>query len=311
MASTAGTGALTPDRQGAVGTVRGRLAGPALIAPFALFFLVFLVGPLIYTFVAGFFNGSLLRDGFGSWVGFTNYADVLNDPEFWRTLKHTLWFTVLTTIPLVLLSLTLAILADRFVRGRWFIRFAFFAPYVIPSASVSLIFMWGVLADQTGLAQDWLKNLGVDTPPSWLGDPSWAMWSIAGVTVWWTIGFNFVLYLAGLQEIPRDVHEAAAIDGAGPWQRIRHVVIPMLGRTTTLVTVLQIVASLKVFDQIYMMTGGGPDGSTRPTLHYIVDTGFTDGRTGYASVVSLFLFLVILLISLVWFFLVRRAEKES
>ncbi len=310
MASTLGTGAVTPDRR-AAGAVRGRLTGPALIAPFALFYIVFLVGPLIYTFVAGFFNGSLLRDGFGSWVGLTNYADVLGDAEFWRTLKHTLWFTVLTTVPLVLLALLLAILADRFVRGRWFFRFAFFAPYVIPSASVSLIFMWGVLADQVGLAQDWLKALGVDSPPSWLGDPSWAMWSMAGVTVWWTVGFNFVLYLAGLQEIPRDVHEAAAIDGAGPWQRIRHVVVPMLGRTTTLVTVLQIVASLKVFDQIYMMTGGGPDGSTRPTLQYIVDTGFTDGRTGYASVVSLFLFLVILLISLVWFFLVRRAEKES
>ncbi|WP_407564494.1 carbohydrate ABC transporter permease [Streptomyces sp. 184] len=310
MASTAGTGALTPERSGR-GAARGRLAGPALIAPFALFYIVFLVGPLIYTFVAGFFNGSLLRGGFGSWVGFTNYADVLGDSEFWRTLKHTLWFTVLTTIPLVLLALLLAILADRFVRGRWFIRFAFFAPYVIPSASVSLIFMWGVLADQVGLAQDWLKALGVDSPPSWLGDPSWTMWSIAGVTVWWTIGFNFVLYLAGLQEIPRDVHEAAAMDGAGPWQRIRYVIVPMLGRTTTLVTVLQIVASLKVFDQIYMMTSGGPDGSTRPTLQYIVDTGFTDGRTGYASVVSLFLFLVILLISLVWFFLVRRAEKES
>ncbi|MFF0729698.1 carbohydrate ABC transporter permease [Streptomyces sp. NPDC004134] len=310
MASTVGTGALTPDRS-RTREARGRLAGPALVAPFALFYIVFLLGPLIYTFVAGFFNGSLLRDGFGSWVGFSNYADVLNDSEFWRTLKHTLWFTVLTTIPLVLLALGLAILADRFVRGRWFIRFAFFAPYVIPSASVSLIFMWGVLADQTGLAQDWLKALGVSSPPSWLGDPNWAMWSMAGVTVWWTIGFNFVLYLAGLQEIPRDVHEAAAMDGAGPWQRIRHVVIPMLGRTTTLVTVLQIVASLKVFDQIYMMTAGGPDGSTRPTLQYIVDTGFTDGRTGYASVVSLFLFLVILLISLVWFFLVRRAEKES
>jgi multiple sugar transport system permease protein len=287
-----------------------RWAGPGLIAPFALFYVVFLAGPLVYTFIAGFFNGSLLKDGFGSWVGFTNYADVLGDSEFWRTLKHTLWFTVLTTVPLVLLALALALLTDRFLRGRWFFRFAFFAPYVIPSAAVSLIFMWGILADQVGLAQDWVRKLGVDTPPSWLGDPQWAMWSVAGVTVWWTLGFNFILYLAALQEIPRDVHEAAAIDGAGPWQRIRHITLPMLGRTTTLVTVLQIVASLKVFDQIYMMLNGGPDGSTRPTLEYIVDTGFTDGRIGYASVVSLFLFLVILLISIVWFALIRRAEKE-
>ncbi|WP_419994374.1 carbohydrate ABC transporter permease [Streptomyces boninensis] len=309
MATTLGTNSTFP-RTSDRAALRSRWAGPGLIAPFAIFYLLFLVGPLIYTFIAGFFNGSLLKSGMGEWVGLTNYGDVLSDSEFWRTLGHTLWFTLLTTVPLVLLALMLAILADRFVRGRWFVRFCFFAPYVIPSASISLIFLWGILADQTGFAQTVVKWFGVETPPSWLGDPSWAMWSLAGVTVWWTIGFNFVLYSAALQEIPRDVHEAAGIDGAGPWQRIRHIIVPMLARTTTLVVVLQIVASLKVFDQIYMMTGGGPDLSTRPSLEYIYDTGFTDGRTGYASVVSLLLFIVILLVSLVWFALVRRTEKE-
>lgn len=281
-----------------------------MLLPFALFYLVFLVGPLIYTVVAGFFETSLLKSGLGDFAGLSNYSAVLGDAEFWRTLRNTLWFTVLTTVPLVLLSLVLALLADRFVRGRWFIRFAFFAPFVLPSAVVSLLFMF-IYADQLGLAQEVVKWFGVDTPPSWLGDPDWAMISIAAATVWWTIGFNFVLYLAGLQDVPREVHEAAAIDGAGPWQRIRHVVVPMLGRTTTLVTVLQVIASLKVFDQIYMMTSGGPDGSTRPSLQLIYDTGFVEGRVGYASTVSLLLFLVILFVSLVWFALVRRAEKEN
>ncbi|MFI6280188.1 carbohydrate ABC transporter permease [Streptomyces sp. NPDC050988] len=286
-----------------------RWAGPGMLLPFALFYLVFLVGPLIYTVVAGFFDASLLKKGLGDFAGLSNYTAVLGDDEFWRTLKNTLWFTVLTTVPLVLLSLVLAILADRFVRGRWFFRFAFFAPFVLPSAVISLIFTF-IYADQVGLAQQAAKWIGVDTPPSWLGDPDWAMISIAAATVWWTIGFNFVLYLAGLQDIPRSVHEAAAIDGAGPWQRIRHIIVPMLGRTTTLVTVLQAVASLKVFDQIYMLTMGGPDGSTRPSLQLIYDTGFVEGRVGYASTVSLLLFVVILLVSLVWFALVRRAEKE-
>ncbi|MGW7087310.1 carbohydrate ABC transporter permease [Streptomyces sp. NPDC054871] len=287
-----------------------RWAGPGMLLPFALFYLVFLVGPLIYTVVAGFFETSLLKSGLGDFAGLTNYQEVLGDAEFWRTLRNTLWFTVLTTVPLVLLSLALALLADRFVRGRWFFRFAFFAPFVLPSAVISLLFMF-IYADQLGLAQEAVKWFGVETPPSWLGDPDWAMISIAAATVWWTIGFNFVLYLAGLQDVPREVHEAAAIDGAGPWQRIRHVVVPMLGRTTTLVTVLQIIASLKVFDQIYMMTSGGPDGSTRPSLQLIYDTGFVEGRVGYASTVSLLLFLVILFVSLVWFALVRRAEKEN
>ncbi|MFI6938624.1 carbohydrate ABC transporter permease [Streptomyces sp. NPDC050418] len=287
----------------------GSRAGPAMIAPFALFYVIFLAGPVIYMLITGFFNASLLTGGLGEWVGLANYSDALSDPEFWRTLRNTLWFTVLTTVPLVLLALALAVLADRFVRGRWFIRFAFFAPFLIPSAVVSLLFMY-IYADQVGLAQDVVKFFGVDTPPSWLGDPDWTMISIAAATVWWTIGFNFVLYLAALQDIPRDVHEASAIDGAGPWQRIRHIVLPLLGRTTTLVTVLQVIASLKVFDQIYMMTNGGPDGATRPTLQMIYDTGFTEGRVGYASTVSLLLFVVILLVSLVWFLLVRRAEKE-
>ncbi|WP_344519601.1 sugar ABC transporter permease [Streptomyces rectiviolaceus] len=287
-----------------------RWAGPGMLLPFALFYLVFLVGPLLYTVVAGFFETSLLKSGLGDFAGLSNYKAVLGDAEFWRTLRNTLWFTVLTTVPLVLLSLALALLADRFVRGRWFFRFAFFAPFVLPSAVVSLLFMF-IYADQLGLAQEAVKWFGVETPPSWLGDPDWAMISIAAATVWWTIGFNFVLYLAGLQDVPREVHEAAAIDGAGPWQRIRHVVVPMLGRTTTLVTVLQVIASLKVFDQIYMMTGGGPDGSTRPSLQLIYDTGFVEGRVGYASTVSLLLFLVILFVSLVWFALVRRAEKEN
>lgn len=281
-----------------------------MLLPFALFYLVFLVGPLVYAVVAGFFGTSLLRSGLGEFAGWSNYAAVLGDSEFWRTLGNTLWFTVLTTVPLVLLSLVLALLADRFVRGRWFFRFAFFAPFVLPSAVVSLLFMF-IYADQVGLAQSVATSLGVDSPPSWLGDPDWAMVSITVATVWWTIGFNFVLYLAGLQEVPREVHEAAAVDGAGPWQRIRLVVVPMLGRTTTLVTVLQVIASLKVFDQIYMMTGGGPDGSTRPSLQLIYDTGFVEGRVGYASTVSLLLFVVILFVSLVWFALVRRAEKEN
>ncbi|WP_240649295.1 sugar ABC transporter permease [Streptomyces sp. Z26] len=295
---------------GGSGPRADRRVGPGMLAPFGFFYLVFLIGPLLYLLVAGFFNTSLVKGGLGEWVGLENYRRAMSTEEFWTSLWHSMWFTVLTTVPLVLLALVLALLTDRFSQGRWFFRLAFFAPFVLPSSVISLMFMW-IFADQIGLAQSWAKSLGSETPPSWLGDPDWAMLSIAAATVWWTIGFNFVIYLAALQEIPRDVHEAAALDGAGPWQRIRHVVVPMLGRATTLVTVLQLVASLKVFDQIYMMTGGGPDRATEPALLYVYNTGFTEGRVGYASTVSLVLFVVILLISLVWFALLRRTEKEG
>jgi multiple sugar transport system permease protein len=145
--------------------------------------------------------------------------------------------------------------------------------------------------------------------PGWLSDPNVALYSIVIVTVWWTIGFNFVLYLAGLQEIPRDLYEASSLDGASRWQQTWRLTIPMLGRTTTLVTVLQVIASLKIFDQIYLILQGGPNYSSRPAIEWIYDTAFTSQRVGYASAASFVLFIVILIVSFVWLALVRRQES--
>jgi multiple sugar transport system permease protein len=174
---------------------------------------------------------------------------------------------------------------------------------------MALIWVW-IYTPAIGLADSFLGKLGI-TPPGWLGDPTWAMPSVAIATVWWTLGFNFVLYIAGLQDIPRELYEAASIDGAGPMQQITRITIPLLARTTTLVIVLQVIASLKIFDQIYIMTGGGPNFSTRPTLEYIYDASFTDLRIGYGAAVSMLFFLVVLAVSSVWLFTVRQQEKEA
>jgi multiple sugar transport system permease protein len=200
-----------------------------------------------------------------------------------------------------------ALLADRVTRGRWFFRLAFFLPYILPSAVVALIWMW-LYTPELGLLGRVATALGF-AEPAWLGNPNLAMWSLALTTVWWTLGFNFVLYLAGLQDIPRELYEAAAIDGAGPWQQIRKITIPMLARTTSLVLVLQIIASLKVFDQMYIMTSGGPNFSTRPVLEYIYDEGFTNFRTGYAAAASTLFFILVLAVSAVWVALTRRQEQ--
>jgi multiple sugar transport system permease protein len=276
------------------------------LAPFLVLYLLFVIGPTIYALILSFFNGSLVRAGLGSFAGFGNYAEALTSSDFWSSLWHTIYFTILTTPPLVILAFIFALLADRAVRGRWFFRFAFFVPYVLPSAVMALIWIW-IYTPALGLAEGWLKAIGI-TSPNWLGDPAWAMPAVAIATVWWTLGFNFVLYLAGLQDIPRELYEAASLDGAGPWQQILRITIPMLGRTTTLVVVLQVIASLKIFDQIYIMTSGGPNFSTIPTLEYIYDQSFTNMRIGYGSAVSMLLFLVILAVSFVWFGLVRRQE---
>ena len=281
----------------------------AFLAPFLVLYLLFIIGPALYGLVMSFFNTSLVQSGLGSFAGFGNYAEALQNSDFWSSLWHTIWFTILTTPPLIVLAFVFALLADRASRGRWFWRLAFFMPFILPSAVVALIWIF-IYTPELGLLTTGLAKIGIEAPV-WLGDPNWAMPSLAITTIWWTLGFNFVLYLAGLQEIPRELYEASSIDGASQWQQIRRITVPLLGRTTTLVTVLQIIASLKVFDQMYLMTQGGPNFATRSILEYVYDEGFTNFRTGYAAAVSMLFFLVVLAVSAIWFGIVRRQEKGA
>jgi multiple sugar transport system permease protein len=299
---------------GGAASLRGTEAQPGhgrpallLMAPFLILYVLFIIGPSLYMILMSFFDTSLVQPGLGAFAGFSNYAEALGSSAFWQSMWHTIWFTILTTPPLVILAFVFALLADRVRRGRWFFRLAFFLPYILPSAVVGLIWIW-LYTPELGLLGRVVTALGFPEP-SWLGNPSLAMWSLALTTVWWTLGFNFVLYLAGLQDIPRDLYEAASIDGAGPWQQIRKITIPMLARTTTLVVVLQVIASLKLFDQAYVMTSGGPNFSTRPVLEYIYDVGFTDFRTGYAAAASTLFFILVLAVSTVWVFLTRHQEQ--
>jgi multiple sugar transport system permease protein len=285
-------------------------AGIGLATPFLILYLLFLIGPTLYGIIMSFFNSSLEHSGLGGFVGPDNYTEALTSSDFWQSMWHTVLFTLMTTPPLVAIALVLAIFTDRLRRGRWFFRLLFFAPYVVPSAAMALIWTW-LYTPQIGLWDKWLSVVGISDPPNWLADPSWAMASVALATVWWTLGFNFVLYLAGLQEIPRNLYEAAEVDGAGRWDQIRRITIPLLNRTTALVLVLQVIASLKIFDQIFLMTAGGPNYATRPLLEYVYDIGFTDFRTGYAAAASMLYFLLILAISLVWFFVSRRQQKGA
>jgi multiple sugar transport system permease protein len=296
----------TPRRTGRPGQGRPALA---FLAPFLIMYLLFIVGPAIYGLIMSFFNTSLVKNGLSSFAGVGNYTEVLTTGAFWSSLWHTVWFTILTTPPLVILSLLFALLADRVKRGKWFFRIAFFAPYIMPSAVVALIWVW-MYTPALGLLSNYLDRIGI-TAPNWLGDPTWAMPSLAITTIWWTVGFNFILYLAALQDIPRELYEAASIDGATPWQQIRRITIPLLGATTTLVVVLQVIASLKVFDQMYIMTAGGPNFVTRSVLQYIYDEGFTNYRVGYAAAASTIFFLVVLAVSSLWFLTVRNEESEA
>lgn len=309
--STAPVARPTHDDEGGSPRTRGMSrAGWLFLAPFGIFYVLFLIWPVIYMLITSFFNTTMIREGFGGFAGFANYHEMLTKPEFWSAMWHTIQFTIYTTPPLVILAFVFAVLANRAQHGQWFFRLAFFVPFILPSAAIALIWTF-IFTPGTGLWNSFQSLLGDAAPLPVLGTPSIAMVGIAITTVWWTIGFNFVLYLAGLQDIPRELYEAAAVDGASPWQQIRSITIPLLNRTTTLVILLQIVASMKIFDQVYLMTSGGPGISTQVLLGLVTNTAFTDYRVGAASAASVLLFIVILLITLVRELIVRAQERRE
>lgn len=273
---------------------RNNRIGWAFVAPFVIVFGMFLIWPLIHGFYLSF-TGESITGANGELIGFANYAEALRDPIMWRSLLNTLWFTVLSTIPLVIVALVLALLVHQGLPGQWLWRLSFFMPFLLASTVAAQIWIW-MYNPQLGLVNYLLGVVGVD-PVAWLQDPTWAMFAVVVMTTWWTVGFNFLLYLTALQNIPEQQYEASALDGAGRWRQLRSITIPQLGQVTVLIAMLQILASLKVFDQIYVMTQGGPAGVTRPVVMYIFETGFTGYRFGYASAIAYIFFALIVIIS--------------
>jgi multiple sugar transport system permease protein len=273
-------------------------------APFFLLFVLFLLWPVLSAARTSLFDESLV--GHSTWRGLKNYSELLGDSNWWAAMWHTALFTILSTPPLVLIALGLAILVSRVSRLQWLWRLSFFAPYVMPVGVVVLIWNW-LYQPGFGLINSYLTSLGLGEV-NWLGQPGVAMIAVVIATVWWTVGFNFVLYLAGLQEIPRELYEAAATDGATAGQQLRRITLPLLTSTTVLVTTLQVIASLKVFDQIYLLQQGtpGPQNSTRAAIQYIYESGFTQYRLGYASALSFVFFLIIVAVSLLLYSATRR-----
>ncbi|TDD12270.1 sugar ABC transporter permease [Nonomuraea deserti] len=283
-------------------------SGLLYVLPFFVTFVLFLLWPLIYGIWMSFTDRDLAAGAEPELVGFANYAEALTDPMVWTTFGNTVLFTVMTTIPLVVLALAAALLVNMGLPGQWVWRMAFFVPYLLASTVVSLFWEW-LYNPELGLINSVLGVFGIEGR-SWLQDPDFAMAAIAVATTWWTLGFNFLLYLAALQNIPSTVYEAASIDGAGRWRQLFSITLPLLRNITMLILVLQVLASLKVFDQIFQMTAGGPDDSTRSILMYVYDTGFTNYRLGYASAISYIFFAIILILSLLQLRFARRSDQS-
>lgn len=218
-----------------------------------------------------------------------------NDAIFWKSLGNTLEFVLLSTPLIVGVGLLLALVLNGSDRLLGFFRTLFFTPYILSVSVVTLI--WGYLLNpQRGILSALLSNFGIQPIP-WLTNADLAMPAIVVTTLWWTMGFNMVLFLAGLQDIEPTLYEAADLDGAGPWAKFCYITVPSLRRTLVLVIILQVIASFQIFGQVYIMTRGGPAGSTRVLVQHIYESGFRDFSLGYASAMSIFLFFIMLVIS--------------
>lgn len=286
---------------------RDHAAGWAFIAPFAIAFAAFLLWPMIHGLWLSFTDQSLTGNG-GGLIGFANYAEAFADPDMWRSLGNTAWFTLISTVPLVVVALVMAVLVEQGLPGQWLWRLSYFMPFLLASTVVSQIWIW-IFNPQIGAANGILGIFGLE-PMAWLQNPDTAMMGIVIATVWWTVGFNFLLYLAALQNIPAQHYEAAALDGAGKWRQLWSITLPQLAPTTVLIVMLQVLASLKLFDQVFQMTAGGPGGATRSIVQYIFESGFTGFRFGYSAAISYVFFAIIIIISIVQF-RVTRARRAN
>jgi ABC-type sugar transport system permease subunit len=242
------------------------------------------------------------------WIGVANYQDVFDDELFYRALVNTATYTA-WTIPLSMaIGLGLAVLLNQKLRGLGIYRTVYYVPVVTSMVAVAMI--WIQLFDPLyGVISNGLEGIGIKGI-DWLGDPNLAMPSIIAVSVWKVIGWNMLIYLAGLQGIPDYLKEAAAIDGANRWQAFWKITLPLLTPTTFFIFVTSLIGAFQVFDQVYVMTGGGPLFHTDTLVTYLYQVGFLDFRSGYAAAISWVLFVLILLVSMLQLRLFRFKETD-
>jgi len=243
--------------------------------------------------------------GGATWTGLENFRQLLGDASFWTALRNTVYYTAFH-IPLTLAAaLSLALLLNRRLRGVAFFRTVAFFPYI--TSIVAIAQVWNMLfSPGYGPVNEVLRAVGVDHPPGWTTSADWSMPAVIIVGTWREMGYYMLLFLAGLQTIPAQLYEAARVDGANAWQQFRAVTLPGLRPTTFFVTVMLTIGSFKVFDLILVMTNGGPGQSTLVLSQYIYQKGFTENQFGYASAVSVVLFFICLLVTVVQFLVNKR-----
>ncbi|MEA2583467.1 MAG: multiple sugar transport system permease protein [Thermomicrobiales bacterium] len=316
-----------------------RRAGWVFVLPAMVIFGVFIFGAVLFAFYISLHDYKLLQKGGvwqifvhpgRTWIGIDNYRDIFNSGDFWIAFRNTSWYALGVVPAQTITGLVLAVLANRKIRGKTFFRTAFYFPSISSSVVISVIFLWMYsargpinyaliqlgfptprpvwLANPRGVIAMALEKVGIDSVSVWLEGPSVALLSIMMLNVWTTTGTMMVIFLAGLQNVPGDVYEAAALDGASRFRMFRDITVPLLKPVTAFVITIGLIGTFQVFDQIWVMSEGGPAKKTTTLAYLVYLEGFRQGRgLGYASAIAVILFLIILLLYLIQ----RRITEEE
>ncbi|MET7701568.1 sugar ABC transporter permease [Streptomyces sp. NPDC005485] len=284
------------------GRIRATLEAYLLLAPSLAGLLMFLVAPIVGVVVISFFDWNLM--GTPRFVGLANYREMMGDREVWRAMRNTVYYVLLNIPAQTVLALLLALAMNRKLRGLKVLRVLFVLPWMAMPVALGIVWSWA-FDPQHGVVNQFLALFGVDGP-AWLSSTGWAMPVLASVNIWQYTGYTMLFLLAGLQSIPESLYEAADLDGAGTVQRFFRITLPLLRPSMFFVLVTNTIGSFQMFDTVYVMTQGGPGGSTDTMNYHIYQQAFQLFRTGYASALAMLLFAVILLVTAVQLLYFRK-----
>jgi multiple sugar transport system permease protein len=258
------------------------------------------MGAVLFGAYVAFTKWSIV--GAPQWVGLQNFRDVIDDELVWISFWNTLRYALLIVPSVVGLGLLFALYVNQRWPGYIFARTAFYVPNVVSATVIALVWVW-MLDTKYGVINQYL---GISIP--WLTSPKWAIFGVSLASIWWDTGLAFVLFLAALQEVDSELKEAAALDGANRWQTFWYVILPLIRSTMSMVITLQLITTLRIFSQVLVMTDGGPASASMSVIYYIYRTGVSRNHLGFASALSLMLFLVILVITLLQLKFIRERE---
>ena len=278
------------------------VVGYLFVAPLILGLLIFTYGPVLAAFFLSFTKGDYISTP--KWIGLGNYQALLKEDLFWTSMRNTLYYVVGVVPAGLLLSLLLALAMNQKLRGIVFFRSIFFLPTITSSVAISLMWLW-IYNPEFGVLNFLLKQIGIKGP-TWLSSSTWAMPAIIIMSIWRGLGYNMLIYLAGLQGIPEVYYEAAEIDGAGSWAKFRHITLPLLSPTTFMLLILSLIGAFQGFEYTYVITGGGPVYDTLTIVLHIYNNAFRSFQMGYASALAYVLFFILLALTLMQLRLQRQ-----